>query len=133
MPFKRRFCSFHKKSFLIRKIYVKIILIDYQITQINYRFILYDNGTVWTNHRLSVKAPCALDLRTFPFDTQTCSLEFESYSHNNEEVNTKIEIFVTCFFCQVSLHWMADPVTMMKIIQLPDFDMVQFDTKREIR
>uniref|UniRef100_A0A915CM25 Uncharacterized protein n=1 Tax=Ditylenchus dipsaci TaxID=166011 RepID=A0A915CM25_9BILA len=40
-------------------------------------FILYDNGTVWVNHRLSVKAPCNLDLRTFPFDTQTCALLFD--------------------------------------------------------
>lgn len=74
------------------------------------------NGTVWTNHRLSVKAPCALDLRTFPFDTQTCTLLFESYSHNNEEV---------------TLHWMDEPITLMKVIQLPDFDMVQYDTRRE--
>ncbi|KAL3077351.1 hypothetical protein niasHS_013340 [Heterodera schachtii] len=81
----------------------------------NIMFILYENGTVWTNHRLSVKAPCALDLRTFPFDTQTCELLLESYSHNNEEV---------------TLHWMAEPITMMKPIQLPDFDMVQFSTKR---
>ncbi|CAD5225083.1 unnamed protein product [Bursaphelenchus okinawaensis] len=82
----------------------------------NIFFILYDNGTVWTNHRLSVKAPCALDLRTFPFDTQTCTLLFESYSHNNEEV---------------SLHWMDEPITLMKVIQLPDFDMVQYDTRTE--
>lgn len=26
---------------------------------------------------------------------------------------------------------MKEPITMMKNIQLPDFDMVQFDTKRE--
>ncbi|KAI6239238.1 hypothetical protein M3Y99_00598300 [Aphelenchoides fujianensis] len=82
----------------------------------NVMVIIYENGTVWINHRLSVKAPCALDLRTFPFDTQTCSLQFESYSHNNEEV---------------SLHWMEEPITMMNKIQLPDFDLVQFDTKRE--
>uniref|UniRef100_A0A914HWQ0 Uncharacterized protein n=1 Tax=Globodera rostochiensis TaxID=31243 RepID=A0A914HWQ0_GLORO len=81
----------------------------------NIMFILYENGTIWTNHRLSVKAPCALDLRTFPFDTQTCELLLESYSHNNEEV---------------TLHWMAEPITMMKPIQLPDFDMIQFATKR---
>ncbi|KAK0411605.1 hypothetical protein QR680_005740 [Steinernema hermaphroditum] len=81
----------------------------------NIMFILYENGTVWINHRLSVKAPCDLDLRSFPFDTQTCMLIFESYSHNNEEV---------------TLHWMEEPVTLMKSIQLPDFDMVQFNTKK---
>lgn len=25
---------------------------------------------------------------------------------------------------------MVEPITMMKVIQLPDFDMIQFDTKR---
>ncbi|TKR86927.1 hypothetical protein L596_011423 [Steinernema carpocapsae] len=83
----------------------------------NIMFILYENGTVWINHRLSVKAPCDLDLRSFPFDTQTCMLIFESYSHNSEEV---------------TLHWMEEPVTLMKNIQLPDFDMVQFNTKRQL-
>uniref|UniRef100_A0A1I8BHE8 Neur_chan_LBD domain-containing protein n=1 Tax=Meloidogyne hapla TaxID=6305 RepID=A0A1I8BHE8_MELHA len=82
----------------------------------NIMFILYENGTVWINHRLSVKAPCNLDLRTFPFDTQNCVLLFESYSHNSEEV---------------TLHWMAEPITLMKQITLPDFDMIQFDTRRE--
>ncbi|VDL71176.1 unnamed protein product [Nippostrongylus brasiliensis] len=48
----------------------------------NVMLILYENGTVWINHRLSVKSPCNLDLRQFPFD-------------------------------------------------LPDFDMVHFETKKE--
>lgn len=46
----------------------------------------FQNGTVWINHRLSVKSPCNLDLRQFPFDVQSCILIFESYSHNSEEV-----------------------------------------------
>ncbi|PAV69227.1 hypothetical protein WR25_01567 [Diploscapter pachys] len=73
--------------------------------------ILYENGTVWINHRLSVKAPCNLDLRQFPFDVQNCLLIFESYSHNSEEVE---------------LHWMSEPVTLMKPIELPDFDLERF-------
>ncbi|UMM36341.1 hypothetical protein L5515_008542 [Caenorhabditis briggsae] len=82
----------------------------------NVMVILYENGTVWINHRLSVKSPCNLDLRQFPFDTQTCILIFESYSHNSEEVE---------------LHWMEEAVTLMKPIQLPDFDMVHYSTKKE--
>ncbi|GMT09980.1 hypothetical protein PFISCL1PPCAC_1277, partial [Pristionchus fissidentatus] len=81
----------------------------------NIMFILYENGTVWVNHRLSVKAPCELDLRRFPFDVQTCRIIFESYSHNSEEVE---------------LMWMEIPVTLMHAIQLPDFDMVEFETKK---
>ncbi|GMS79860.1 hypothetical protein PENTCL1PPCAC_2035, partial [Pristionchus entomophagus] len=79
----------------------------------NIMFILYENGTVWVNHRLSVKAPCDLDLRRFPFDVQRCRIIFESYSHNSEEVE---------------LVWMDVPITFIHYIQLPDFDMVEFKT-----
>uniref|UniRef100_A0A1I7X8L5 Neur_chan_LBD domain-containing protein n=1 Tax=Heterorhabditis bacteriophora TaxID=37862 RepID=A0A1I7X8L5_HETBA len=57
----------------------------------NVMVILYENGTVWINHRLSVKSPCNLDLRQFPFDVQSCILIFESYSHNSEEVSCNIK------------------------------------------
>lgn len=82
----------------------------------NVMLILYENGTLWINHRLSVKSPCNLDLRQFPFDVQSCILILESYSHNAEEVQ---------------LRWMEEAVTLMKPIQLPDFDMVHFETKKE--
>ncbi|VDM97355.1 unnamed protein product, partial [Thelazia callipaeda] len=82
----------------------------------NIMFILYENGTVWINYRMSVKAPCDLDLRIFPFDTQSCILIFESYSHNKDEV---------------ALRWMDEAVTLMKPIQLPDFDLVCYETKNE--
>lgn len=82
----------------------------------NIMFILYENGTVWINYRMSVKAPCDLDLRTFPFDTQSCVLIFESYSHNSEEV---------------TLKWMDEAVTLMRPIQLPDFDLVLFRANNE--
>ncbi|KAE9546466.1 hypothetical protein FO519_010322, partial [Halicephalobus sp. NKZ332] len=51
----------------------------------------------------------------FPFDTRRCTLLIESYSHNSEEV---------------SLHWMEEAITFVKDIQLPDFDMVKFDTSK---
>lgn len=60
---------------------------------------------------MQVKAPCILDLRSFPFDTQECSLLFESYSYNSEEVK---------------LEWFDVPITLMKRIELPDFDLVGF-------
>ncbi|KAF8383340.1 mod-1 [Pristionchus pacificus] len=81
----------------------------------NIMFILYENGTVWVNHRLSVKAPCDLDLRRFPFDVQRCRIIFESYSHNSEEVE---------------LVWMDIPITFIHYIQLPDFDMVEFKVQK---
>uniref|UniRef100_A0A0K0ET68 Ligand-gated ion channel 50 n=1 Tax=Strongyloides stercoralis TaxID=6248 RepID=A0A0K0ET68_STRER len=83
----------------------------------NIMFILYDNGTVWINHRLSVKAPCSFELRSFPFDCQSCTLSFESYSHNNAEV---------------SLNWMQDAITLLRSNQLPDFDMINFKTYKHV-
>uniref|UniRef100_A0A914RDC6 Neurotransmitter-gated ion-channel ligand-binding domain-containing protein n=1 Tax=Panagrolaimus davidi TaxID=227884 RepID=A0A914RDC6_9BILA len=63
------------------------------------------------NYRLSVKAPCELDesgFRLFPFDTRRC--------HNSEEV---------------TLHWMHEPITLVRKIQLPDFDLVRWETRKE--
>ncbi|EFO17222.2 hypothetical protein LOAG_11278 [Loa loa] len=77
----------------------------------NIMVILYENGTIWVNYRMSVKAPCDLDLRIFPFDIQSCALRFESYSHNNDEV---------------ILRWMDNAITWMKPVQLPDFDLVSY-------
>ncbi|VDK88158.1 unnamed protein product [Litomosoides sigmodontis] len=82
----------------------------------NIMVILYENGTIWVNYRMSVKAPCDLDLRIFPFDAQSCALKFESYSHNRDEV---------------TLRWMNDAITLMKPIQLPDFDLVYYRIRNE--
>lgn len=69
--------------------------------------IIYDNGNVWTNYRMRVRGPCELNFVDFPLDRQSCSLVFESYSHNADEV---------------ILSWDKEPVTLMKNISLPDFD-----------
>lgn len=76
--------------------------------------ILYRNGTVWQNHRMRVRAPCEIDLRAFPFDTQKCFLVFESYSYNSQEIQ---------------LYWFHHPVTVMGSGALPDFNLM--DTKVE--
>ncbi|KAM3716103.1 Serotonin-gated chloride channel [Dirofilaria immitis] len=82
----------------------------------NIMVILYENGTIWANYRMSVKVPCDLDLRTFPFDNQFCTLRFESYSHNKDEV---------------MLQWMKNAITLMKPVQLPDFELVHYRINNE--
>lgn len=49
----------------------------------NLMLIVYANGSVWQNYRMRVKGPCEIDLRRFPFDTQSCRLMIESYSYHS--------------------------------------------------
>ncbi|VDN82372.1 unnamed protein product [Brugia pahangi] len=78
--------------------------------------ILYENGIVWSNFRLKVRAPCKMDLRMFPFDSIICKLTFESYSFNADEVR---------------LFWHEKPLTMMEIVELPDFELIGWRTDHE--
>lgn len=70
---------------------------------------------VWSNYRMKVKAPCRMDLKMFPFDTQQCTLIFESYSYNMQEVR---------------LMWHDEPVTFMTPVDLPDFRLKSYKTEQ---
>ncbi|KAI6235920.1 hypothetical protein M3Y95_00102500 [Aphelenchoides besseyi] len=52
----------------------------------NIFLLIYANGSVWTNYRLKLQGPCSMDLTRFPFDNVTCSLTFESFNYNTDEV-----------------------------------------------
>ncbi|KAI1708840.1 neurotransmitter-gated ion-channel ligand binding domain-containing protein [Ditylenchus destructor] len=52
----------------------------------NIFLLIYANGSVWTNYRLKLQGPCEMDLTRFPFDNVTCSLTFESFNYNTDEV-----------------------------------------------
>jgi cation transporter family protein len=78
--------------------------------------IVYENGLVWSNFRLKVKAPCHMDLKMFPFDSIQCELVLESYSFNVDEVK---------------LQWHDIPITMMEKVELPDFDLIGWSTDHQ--
>ncbi|EFP05845.1 CRE-LGC-48 protein [Caenorhabditis remanei] len=69
---------------------------------------LFDNGTVWVNYRVRVKGPCNMDLEDFPMDTQSCRLNYQSFSYNNDEVR---------------LQWnnQRSPVFALQEIRIADF------------
>jgi len=48
----------------------------------NIFLLIFPNGTVWTNYRVAIQAPCKMDFTAFPMDRAVCELQFESYSFN---------------------------------------------------
>ncbi|CAD6187285.1 unnamed protein product [Caenorhabditis auriculariae] len=81
----------------------------------NILLLVFPNGTVWLNFRVSLIGPCKLDLTYFPMDRQSCNLIFESYSYNTAEVRI------------VWRDW--EPVTIPDpdSKNLPDFELVNFE------
>ena len=48
---------------------------------------LYSDGTVFYSNPVVLKMPCSLELETFPFDTQTCSMVFGSWVYSSQFLN----------------------------------------------
>lgn len=53
----------------------------------NIFLLIFPNGTVWTNYRVVVQAPCKMNFTVFPMDVVHCELIFESYSFNAGKVS----------------------------------------------
>ncbi|KAI9517345.1 hypothetical protein NQZ68_004562 [Dissostichus eleginoides] len=51
---------------------------------------LYSNGFVLDSHPIRVISSCRLDIYTFPFDVQNCSLSFNSYLHRKAVLQINI-------------------------------------------
>uniref|UniRef100_A0A0K0EHS1 Neurotransmitter-gated ion-channel ligand-binding domain-containing protein n=1 Tax=Strongyloides stercoralis TaxID=6248 RepID=A0A0K0EHS1_STRER len=85
----------------------------------NVLLLLFPNGTLWLNYRVSLTGVCRIDLKYFPFDFQECSLIFESYSYNTAEVRI------------VWREW--DPVTIPdpNAKKLPDFELISFSHRKD--
>uniref|UniRef100_A0A3B3T931 GABA(C) receptor n=1 Tax=Paramormyrops kingsleyae TaxID=1676925 RepID=A0A3B3T931_9TELE len=50
-------------------------------------FMLYSKKLLWLFHlRVTVTAACNMDFSRFPLDSQTCSLELESYAYTDEDL-----------------------------------------------
>uniref|UniRef100_A0A0N5B7C7 Neur_chan_LBD domain-containing protein n=1 Tax=Strongyloides papillosus TaxID=174720 RepID=A0A0N5B7C7_STREA len=70
---------------------------------------IYDNGNVWYNYRIKLIGPCSNMLKSFPIDTQKCSLFYESFNHN---------------LAEVEMTWTAKPILILKEVKLPDYILI---------
>ncbi|KAK5971443.1 hypothetical protein GCK32_018363 [Trichostrongylus colubriformis] len=74
--------------------------------------------SVWTNYRLKLQGPCEMDLTRFPFDNVTCSLTFESFNYNTDEVQ---------------MSWTPSGVSKMRDkMELADYELVDIKNVRNV-
>ncbi|CAI4225552.1 unnamed protein product [Auanema sp. JU1783] len=78
----------------------------------NVFLMVFPNGSIWSNWRIKSTGPCTMDLSKFPIDQIECTLTFESFNYNREEVH---------------MEWNSIPIIQFKDIELPDFSMVRFN------
>ncbi|KAK6037282.1 hypothetical protein COOONC_25213 [Cooperia oncophora] len=91
----------------------------------NVFLMVFANGTLWTNYRMKLTGPCDMNLKRFPFDQQKCFLTFESSVKSLFEVGPGSRYNYNTG--EVRMQWNQPyPVILLKPIQLPDFEMVNF-------
>jgi len=75
---------------------------------------IYPDGSVLYSTRISMTQSCPMDLRTYPFDQQTCSMLIESYAWQAEDVR---------------FAWKeTDPVHISKKVYIPQFTLESYET-----
>ena len=58
-----------------------------EVCILNQGMNLYQSGDFFRSNPGIFKFSCPLDLHEFPFDIQTCTMRFGSWTYNNELVN----------------------------------------------
>lgn len=76
--------------FIVNEVGVK----KHQYAKNNELLIFSPNGTVKISERVTITATCPMELRHYPFDSQTCTLEIESCNCFNTHPNCSIYIFM---------------------------------------
>ncbi|XP_060572140.1 glycine receptor subunit alpha-2-like isoform X2 [Ruditapes philippinarum] len=85
----------------------------HEVTVPNKMVHIYPDGTVQYSARVTGSFFCVMNLRRYPFDTQICKMEFESYGQTTKNLRFK---------------WSNEPLTMGKGIKFPQFDLVTTET-----
>uniref|UniRef100_A0A8C7F147 Gamma-aminobutyric acid receptor subunit rho-1 n=1 Tax=Oncorhynchus kisutch TaxID=8019 RepID=A0A8C7F147_ONCKI len=78
---------------LVKKIWVPDLFFvhskksfTHDTTTDNVMLRVYPDGKVLYSLRVTVTSMCSMDLSRFPLDTQTCSLEIESYAYTDDDL-----------------------------------------------
>ncbi|XP_045206347.2 glycine receptor subunit alpha-2-like [Mercenaria mercenaria] len=82
----------------------------HEVTVPNKLMHIYPDGTVQYSARVTGVFSCKMQLRTYPFDKQSCNFEVESYGHNTE---------------MLTFVWSENPVTLAKDIEFPQFSLTK--------
>ena len=53
----------------------------------DYRQTIYSDGSIYYNFPSIIKSLCKVDVTYFPFDIQTCKLQFGSWAHHGWDLN----------------------------------------------
>ncbi|VDD96268.1 unnamed protein product [Enterobius vermicularis] len=78
----------------------------------NVFFMIFPNGSIWSNWRVKSRGPCVINLAKFPMDYISCFLTLESYNYDTRHVR---------------MEWnKPEAVLIFKQIELPDFIMVNY-------
>lgn len=97
----------------------------------NILLLLFPNGTVWLNFRVSLIGPCKLDLTYFPMDRQSCNLIFEVTNCLTILIKYSITLIKSYSYniAEVRIVWRDwEPVSIPDpdSKNLPDFELTNF-------
>ena len=81
-------------------------------------FQIYKTGLIVQRERLSLTISCPLNLRSFPFDKETCVIKFESYAYPLSEVKYKWKTFSNGSTITIGRRKRAD----VNLVQLLPFE-----------
>ncbi|XP_053400665.1 glycine receptor subunit alpha-3-like [Mercenaria mercenaria] len=84
---------------------------DYHEVMVSNKLIhIYPDGTIQHSARVTGTFSCLMHLQKYPFDTQYCKFEVESYGHSTEDLR-----FI----------WSENAVSMAKDIEFPQFSITE--------
>ncbi|KAI3384189.1 hypothetical protein SNEBB_008222 [Seison nebaliae] len=93
---------------------------SHDVSKPNKLLRIRSNGDILYSQRLSLRMSCPMDMRYFPFDTQTCVMEVASYAYTNRKIR---------------LIWTNKtiPVEVNRKLQLPEFFLKKYNHSTEAR